>query len=168
MINYLRLKPIDWTQEIRSGFKKVDHGRHLRATCKPQNDHELMLSNKDDLSNHDIQLAFLDGAPTAANGEPLEKGIGGLFYTSNAFVHGWYFLSEEAYSCLWDQVTDGRYSDCIIDLGVSPVENHGAEVFWNVSRPLVIESVQIHFTRRPIAPTDTDEHSKRKGLFGKR
>jgi hypothetical protein len=165
MIGYFGLKPIKWTQEIRSGYKEGVEGRFLNATCTPRNDQPLMLSNKDDLFNHTIHLSFLQGAPTAANGEPLEIGIGKLSY-SEAFVHGWYFLSEETYSHLWDHVTDGRFSDCVIVLGISPVEDHGNEIVWNVGRPLFIETANIIF-ERPIAPADADEPSKLKGLLWK-
>jgi hypothetical protein len=117
--SYVKLTPAEWTQEIRSSLKIEHSGRHLRAICKAAYD-ELMLSNGSNLRDFSLHLSLLEGEPTAANGSPLERGIGQLFCLNSKasdvppndlFFHGWYFLTPDSYSAVWDQVLDGGYVD---------------------------------------------------------
>jgi hypothetical protein len=109
--SYIRLKPLSWTQAIRSDLDlRYGPGRKLSATCKP---HEFLLNNGSNLSGHSLHLAFMEGEPTAANGTPLQRGIGQLFYNTHSdevFVHGWYFSPSDIYSAIWDQVLNGGYT----------------------------------------------------------
>jgi len=168
--SYVKLKPVEWTQEIRSSFKIEGSGRHLRAMCTAD---ELILSNGSNLRDFSVHVSLLRGKPTAANGSPLERGIGQLFYLSSKaddvssndiFVHGWYFLTPENYSSIWDQVSDTGYADCLIDLHIGPIDYSGEDAVWHVGQPLFIDDATIHFTRKH-APEEPQP--RRQRLFGK-
>ena len=116
---YVRLKPLSWTQAIRSDPDlRYGPGRNLSAVCKPD---ALVLSDGTNLTDYSIHLAFLKGEPTAADGTtPLQRGIGQLF-CSESYVHGWYFSPSDILSDIWDQVLYGGYTDCMIELAVEPI-----------------------------------------------
>jgi hypothetical protein len=86
---FWKLMPVEWSQGIASRLKPYASGRSLNAACKAD-DHDLMLSSGDNFSTRLVQVAFLQGEPTEANDQPLEGGIGRLFYVEGRLVHGWY------------------------------------------------------------------------------
>ena len=164
--SYIRLTPLSWTQAIRSDLDpRYGPGRKLSTVCKPPG---FGASNGTNLRDHSIHLSFLEGDPTAANDTPLERGIGQLFFlTSEVFVHGWYYSPSDIYSDIWDQVLNGGYTDCTIELHVGPISYNGEDPVWDISQPLFIDDATVHFTRKSSAPYD-EPQSKRKGLFGGR
>jgi hypothetical protein len=142
--NYIRMKPVSWTQEIRSDLDlRYKPGRNLRA----------------------IYLYFGEGEPTEGSGKPLEKGIGKLFCTREAFIHGWYFSRTNVHSDIWDQVLNCGYADCLIDLCVEPINYDGEDPVWDISQPLFIDSATVYFTRKSSSPDDQPQ-PQRQGLFG--
>ena len=162
--SYVRLKPLSWTQAIRSDLDpRYGPGRKLSAVCKPD---ALVLSDGTNLTDYSIQLAFLEGEPTAADEiTPLERGIGLLAYTSSGFIHGWYFSPTNIHSDIWDQVLNGGYTDCMIELAVEPINyDSGDDPVWDTSQPLFIDSAIVYFTRKSSAPDD-ETQSKRQRLF---
>jgi hypothetical protein len=167
-ISYVRLNPLFWTQAIRSDLDlRYGPGRKLSTTCKPN---EFLLSNGTNLTDHSLNLAFMEGEPTAADGTPLQKGIGQLFYNTHSdgvFVHGWYFSPPDIYADIWDQVLNGGYVDCLIDLTVAPINYDGEDPVWDTGHPLFINDATVNFTRRSSAPDDQPQ-PKRQRLFGKR
>jgi hypothetical protein len=163
--SYIRMKPSSWTQAIRSDLDpRYGPGRKLSANCQPD---EFLLSDGTHLTDHLINLAFMEGEPTAADDTPLERGVGQLFFTSSGYVHGWYFSPSRSYSAIWDQVLNGGYADCTIDLHVGPVNYDGGDPVWNISQPLFIDDATVHFTRKSNTPDDL-QRPKKKGLFGNR
>ena len=166
--SYLRLKPLSWIQAIRSDLDlRYGPGRKLSVTCKPD---EFQLRNGTNLADHSLELAFMEGEPTAADGSPLQSGIGQLFYnihSDEVFVHGWYFSPSYNYSDIWAQVLNGGYAHCSINLTVGPINYHGEDPVWDTDQPLFVNDATVNFTRR--TPTADDQQPpKRQGLFGKR
>jgi hypothetical protein len=165
--SYIRLKPLYWSQAIRSDLDpRYGPGRKLSVVCKP---HEFLLSNGDNLTNHSLHLSFMEGEPTAADGKPLQTGIGQLFYLTHdeVFVHGWYFSAPDILSNIWDQVLLGGYTDCLIDLTVRPISYDGEDPVWNTDMPLFINDATVSFTRRTPVPEEQPQ-PKRQGFFGSR
>jgi hypothetical protein len=162
-LSCIRMKPVSWTQEIRSNLDlRYKPGRNLRAVCKPD---DFKLSDGTNLIDHSVELYFGEGEPTAANDKPLEKGIGKLFCTREAFIHGWYFSPTNIHSDIWDQVLNGGYTDCMIELAVEPINyDSGDDPVWDISQPLFIDSAIVYFTRKSSAP-DEETQSKRQRLF---
>jgi hypothetical protein len=166
--SYLRLKPLFWTQAIRSDLDlRYGPGRNLSATCKPD---KFLLKNGTNLADHLLELSFMEGEPTAADGSPLQSGIGQLFYnihSDDVFVHGWYFSPSDIYSDIWAQVLNGGYEHCSVNLTAGPIKYDGEDPVWDTDLPLFVNDATVNFTRR--APTPDDQHPpKRQGLFGKR
>ncbi len=165
--SYISLKPLYWTQAIRSDLdQRYGPGRKLSVICKPD---EFLVSNGTNLTEHSINLAFMEGEPTAADGTPLQRGLGQLFYNTHSdevFVHGWYFSPRDIYSDIWDQVLTDGYTDCTINLHVGPIDYDGEDPVWKLSQPLFIDDAEIYFTRGSCAPNDQPQ-PKRQGLFGK-
>jgi hypothetical protein len=166
--SYVRMKPIYWTQAIRSDLDlRYGPGRKLSADCKPDG---FLLSNGTNLTDHSLHLAFMVGEPTAADDTPLQRGIGQLFYNAGSdgvFVHGWYFSPSDIYSDIWDQVLNGAYRDCSIDLTVEPINYDGENPVWDTSHPLFINDATVNFMRGTPAIRDQQQQPKRPGLFGK-
>jgi hypothetical protein len=171
----INLKTVEWSQElhsnrpreISSALRADTSGRYLKAFCKTDGC-DLVLSNGDNFSSRLVQIGFLQGALTEADNQPLKEGVGRLVYAGPKLVHGWYFSTLENYTALWDQVSACAYSECMIQLHLTPVEYDGDHPpVWNVSQPLLIEEAHIRFTRKTGA-VGADEPAKRKGLFGKR
>jgi hypothetical protein len=181
---YVRLNPVAWVQEIRHypsirANREDVEGRHLRVTCAPDADYDLLLSNKVGFRDLSVALNILEGEPKAANREPLERGIGIFVFSKaqaprddipgrDAFVHGWFYLKLDSYAAVWDQVRDGGYVDCFIDLGIGPVGYETFESTWDVNHSLFIESASLQFTRKPIAHKPADQPDPRRGLFARR
>ena len=163
--SYIRLKPLSWTQAIRSDLDpRYGPGRKLSTVCKPQG---FRVSDGTNLADYTLHLSFIEGEPTAANGTPLERGIGQLFYLTDngVFVHGWYFSPADALSDIWDQVLNCGYVDCSIELSVVPINYEGDDPVWDIRQPLFINDATINFTRGMPAPDRQPQ--RRHGLFGK-
>lgn len=164
--SYIRLTPLSWTQSIRSDINpRYGLGRKLSTVCKPN---DFLLSNRSNLTGHSLHLSFIEGEPTAADGTPLQRGIGQLFYNLDAdevFVHGWHFSAADHLSDIWDQVLNGGYVDCTIELHVGPINYHGEDPIWDISQPLFIDDATVYFTRSASVP---EPQPKRQGFFGSR
>jgi hypothetical protein len=78
---YVRLKPIEWFQEIGHYPKQGGEGRYLRATCTYSDDANVRLSTGAKLSAFLADLSIMDEEPQYADGKPLEHGIGLLVLT---------------------------------------------------------------------------------------
>jgi len=171
---YVILKPDVWFQEI-SRYPKWE-GRHLRASCTAESKCELVLSNKTNLRDLYVDFHITDGKPTAPDGSSLQRGIGLLHFheaqdqdhhISDAFVHGQIWLNSDSYASVWDQVRDGGYVECRIDISVGPVKNLD-KITWDIRRPLFIDNASLVFTRKPISEKPADQAAPRRSWFARR
>ena len=168
---HIFFSPISWTHTIQTD-KDGRSSRHVTAQCGQQELADFRLSNGDNLTRRIVHLSVMAGQPTEADGKPLQGGVGRLFYLANSgddgepFVHGWLFLDDEAHAALVQQVTIGTFSDCTLDLSVTPVEWEVEDPIWVIDRgPLLIEAVQLRFSRM-VKPTPPPV--PQGGMFGRR
>lgn len=155
----IRIRPVEWFQTISDYSSQVE-GRRLTVNAKSEHDREFMLSNNRKLHELNINLSILVDAPTDAKEGPLERGIGLFSFHderpplldidgNDAFVAGWFSVQPEHFAELWDQVSRGGYSDCVINLNVSSVGSSGFGSVWDVTahQSLYIMSFSVQFTR---------------------
>jgi hypothetical protein len=75
--------------------------------------------------------------------------VGGVWWlSSERLVHGWFYLHDDAFSTLWDQIKDGKYACCSFTFGLTPLEHGSGDLFAWSGNPLSIESVGISFRAR--------------------
>ena len=121
---HVRLKPIEWFQEIGHYPKQGGEGRYLRATCTYSDDSNVRLSTGETLSAFLADLSIMDEEPQNADGKPLEHGIGLLVFKHDrpeiaAYTQGLFPLRGKNYDAVWDQVHHGAYAGCDIDMWLS-------------------------------------------------
>jgi hypothetical protein len=162
-------------QEIRNYQDGNVEGRHLEVHCTASANCNLLLNGAVDLRSFaSIPLVIMVGQPTEKQLARLSKqALGGIFGEDLNFVFGWFYLkNSDSYAAVWDQVRDGGYLDCNIQLGVSPVRLDMPDTWiWDARHPLSIETVSLRFTRKSNKPGDqttSDQTSPRTGLFGRR
>lgn len=109
-------------------------------------DHNLVLSNGMRLSdlNVNFSLSKSDSKPIVGNDQPLEHGVGlFMFFQQQARVGGWFCLEAKCCEEVWDQVREGKYTDCVIDIEVGPVGFSGSA--WDVEARVFFLSVAVCF-----------------------
>ena len=111
---HVRLKPIQWFQEIGHYPTQGGEGRYLRVTCTYSDDSNVRLSTGARLSAFLADLSIMDEEPQNADGKPLEHGIGLLAFKHDrpeiaAYTNGWFPLRGKNYDAVWDQVHHGVY-----------------------------------------------------------
>jgi hypothetical protein len=148
---WINLRPFEWIQTISR------ERRGLIVKCKVEGDY-VELSNQRRLHDLSVNLSINDDPPSAS----LERGIGRFSFRDDiaprdpwakpfyACVGGWFCLKPDSYADVWEQVRDGGYSDCLIDISVAPVGNKGLESLWDVKLhpSLFIVEVSVQFTRK--------------------
>ena len=156
------LKPYEWVQTIdRYPDIKVE-GRRLRLKARVEPGHRLLLSNTEELSNLNVDLMIFGLDPSQVNKKPLKTGFGLFIYRESVValethISGWFCLEPESYAELWNQVREGGYSDCRMELDIEPVGFNGVDWEWDVvgNFGLFITSVSIDFTRKPVSENRT-------------
>ena len=152
---YVQLTPILWHQHIH-GFRP----RQLGAECRMRDGYDLRTSNGDNLADHLVNLWFNAGAPRDEGGFPLESGVGRLFYDARDDgrpFYGWAFLTDDDQEALWQQITGGLFTDCVLDLVVGPEHGDLGSIQWDARKggnvwmidrgPLLIIDVELRFSR---------------------
>ena len=81
--SYLYLKSVSWRQEVRHYPGIKVEGAYLSTTCVPSSDCEILLSNKGEVRNYQIDLGVLPGELSAEE-KPrfLPDAFGGLFFVA--------------------------------------------------------------------------------------
>lgn len=170
-LSYVNLKPLMWSQEIRHyPSTKVGEGEEvtiIQVTCAPDAKCDLLLSDGAKIRDHEISITIIPGEIKADERQKtnlLNQAIGGLWFLEEEdFVHGRFYFKSNNFTALWDQVRDGGYVDCVICLGVDPVQDN----IWK-GNPLSIVSVAINFSRKSFADKTADEQAARKSWFARR
>jgi hypothetical protein len=151
---FIKLKPLDWYQTISTESIINPTGRSLLMDGSVS-DHNLILSNGARLSELSVNFSFSksDGKPLLGSGQPLEHGVGlFMFFQHQGKVGGWFSLDTQSYMEVWDQVREGTYTDCVIDMEVGPVGSSGPAWTWDVEARFFVLSVSICFHRKaPVA-----------------
>ena len=144
------MESVLWHQTIHSNGSHC----HVGADCRMRHGCDFRLSNGDNLVHRVVHLSFRAGIARETNGSPLMGGIGRLVYNPEGgddggpFVHGWACLPDDHQMALWQQITSGLFTNCVVDLTVTPVEWDVEAAVWMIDRgPLLIESVSFCFTR---------------------
>jgi hypothetical protein len=174
---WIKLRPVEWIQTIATNSIAAREGRGLIVNCKVVDDH-VELSNERKLRDLSVNLSISDDLPPVS----LERGIGRFsFYADRepvdpwgkrfyACVGGWFCLKPESYADLWEQVREGGYSDCPIDIQVAPVGG-GLETLWDVEvhPSLFIMGVSVQFTRKVFEEKKAvEDAAPRWSLFARR
>jgi hypothetical protein len=170
---HVRLKPIEWFQEIRHYPQQGGEGRYLGATCTYSDDSNVRLSTGAKLSEFLADLSIMDEEPQYADGKPLEHGIGLLFFNHDrpeiaAYTIGWFPLRGKNYDAVWDQVHDGAYAGCGIDMWLSPLVSEPPNLVWDVNRPVFITAASVRFVRTPPSQEPPTQPRRRRRLFSRR
>ena len=170
--NSIRFKPYEWVQTIDRYPDIKNEGRRLRLKARAEAGHRMLLSSNDELCNLNVDLSIFDLDPATVNEKPLKAGFGLFVYREAvaglaAHIGGWFCLERDSHAELWDQVRQGGYSDCWMNLDVEPVEFNGHEWEWDVAKNLglFITSVSIDFTRKAVSESRTKEKPGRWSLF---
>jgi hypothetical protein len=154
--------PIEWRQQVRRYPNINVEGLYLSVTCTTQSD--LLLSDGYKLSDLTIELSIFQGDMSAKDREQLsDQAIGGIWWSpEQTFVHGHFYLQAADYAAVWEQVRNGGYAHCHINLSLYPVEyTKNSKWAWS-GNPLCIESADIYFHREPIT-RNTKDATKEKG-----
>ena len=163
-MTFLYLKPISWRQSIRRYPSIEANGLYLSAECTTNSD--FILSDKLKLRDLKFNLSFLRGAlPEKVREETKlsEGAIGGIWWLSDDnFVHGWFYLPDEYYTALWDQIKGGDYIECHISLGtvMEFVAFTGGEFAWK-SNPISVDNVEVSFNRKAIRQEGTEANKSK-------
>jgi hypothetical protein len=92
----------------------------------------------------------------------LERGVGRFSFLDDikprdpwdepfyACVTGWFYLNPDSYADLLEEVRDGGYSDCRIEIKVTPVGHRPIDRVWDVTShsTLFILEASVQFTRK--------------------
>lgn len=170
----IRMRPTTWSQCISRYDSVKTVGWQLQASCRAENTGvpdavpDLHLTSGEQMKDVDICLDFETRDPTNVDGTPLHNAIGCLQHDVG-LVSGWISLKSNDFAEVWEQVRQGRYSDCIIEITVRPLEFLGADTGWqwDVINHQVIQvtAMIVQFVRTP--PKKKLERVKRKrGWFG--
>ena len=167
---HVRLKPIQWFQEIGHYPKQGGEGRYLRATCTYEDDSNVRLSTGARLSAFLADLSIVDEEPQNADGKPLEDRLLVFKHDSPgiaAYTNAWFPLRGKNYDAVWDQVHRGAYAGCEINMWLSPFVSEPPNLVWDVDRPVFITAASVRFARTPPLP-EPHQPRRRKGLFSRR
>jgi hypothetical protein len=127
---------------------------------------ELKLKNGRSVGDYEIALSIIEGEFPADEYEEKTfspDAFGGLWYVEDQnFVHGWFYIKQNIYAAIWDQVRTGGYTDCTITLGIRPETFHA----WT-ENPLSIVSVDVRFARIPFSEIAEQKKPSRKSWFGR-
>jgi hypothetical protein len=167
---YLYLKPLLWSQSIshypmRDPSKTIE-GTGLSVVVQPKPNCAVVLSNGAKLRDYEISLTIVQGEFQTEEHQKANfarDAIGGLWFVEDEdFVHGWFFFKPNNYAAVWDQVREGGYEGCAIDLGVQPVQDDDV---WK-GNPLSIVTASFRFDRRPTVKS-ADQQTPRKSFFAR-
>ena len=169
----VRLKPIEWFQEIGHYPQQGGEDRYLRATCTYSDNPKVRLTTGALLSAFLADLTIMDEEPQHADGKPLEHGIGLLFFNHDrpkaaAYTNGWFPLRGKNYDAVWDQVHHGGYAGCNIDMWLSPLLSEPTNLVWDVDRPVFITAASVRFARTAPSQEPPTQPRRRGGLFSRR
>jgi hypothetical protein len=170
---HVRLKPIEWFQEIGHYPQQGGEDRYVRATCTYSDDYNMQLSTGGKLGAFLADLSIMDEEPQYADGKPLEHGIGLLVFNHDrpgiaASTTGWFSLRGKNYDAVGDQVHHGGYAGCNIDMWLSPLLSEPPNLVWNVDRPVFITAASVRFARIPPLQGPPTQPRRRRRLFGRR
>jgi hypothetical protein len=169
----VRLKPIEWFQEIGHYPQQGGEDRYLRATCTYSDNPKVRLTTGAQLSAFLADLTIMDEEPQYADGKPLEHGIGLLVFKHDrpelaASTNGWFSLRGKNYDAVWDQVHHGGYAGCNIDMWLSPLLSEPTNLVWDVDRPVFITAASVRFARIPPLQELPTQPRRRRRLFSRR
>ena len=87
------------------------------------------LTSGEQIQDVNIYLDFDNREPTNTDGTPLPNAIGYLHHEVGT-VGGGSALKPHDFSEVWEQVRQGGYVDCIIEITIRPVEFLGEDTGW--------------------------------------
>jgi hypothetical protein len=163
---YLTLRPTYWSQTLQHYGRIGVEGRRLFANCAVESGSDLDLSNGMKLDALPTYLSIYEPAQMQDELAKMPEGALGLFSfregheaeddqpAQDPFLSGWLVLNAQSLQDTWDQVLHGDYTDCTIQIAISPVESSGGNWRWDVKRTphLEIDTVEVSFTRKAARP----------------
>jgi hypothetical protein len=156
------LKPLWWVQSVEHYTGINVEGRRFCAHCAVAQGSNLTLSNKLRLEGLPIEVLIFETSRMQHKLAELPAGALGSFSFRDAtpphedipaigaFVGGWFVLNAQSLDDAWNQVLRAGYSECTIELWISPVQLEPAGSWvWDVRKNphLVIDTVSIVFAR---------------------
>jgi hypothetical protein len=170
----LRLKPTSWAQYISRYDRVKAVGWQLRALCRagnaslPDAGPDLRLTSGEQIRDVNIYLDFETREPTNVDGTPLLNAIGCLHHDVGV-VGGWISLKSNDFSEVWEQVRQGGYSDCFIEITVRPIEFLGEDTGWEwdvVNHQVIYITAAILQFERTAAKKKLEHAKQKRGWFG--
>jgi hypothetical protein len=149
----LSLKPASWIQTVGNGDSSLTSiGQSLLMISEPVEDSNLVLSDGTRVQGLEVTLSISNTSkPIRGDGTPLEHGIGLLSHHSTQnTIGGWFCLRPSDFAEAWEQIRNGGYSECDIEMEIGPVVGKGPDWLWQTSnnRALFIEAARIDFTKQ--------------------
>ena len=149
------MRLVEWEQSISRYNRIKNVERNLGANCRADSNANLRLSTGEHIKDITISLEFDDREPSNADGNPVDGPIGRLLYRDGANIGGWVSLRREDFSEIWEQVRQGGYAECFIDVDIKPVKFLGEAGWeWDVrnNQGIYITEASIKFVRKPLRP----------------
>jgi hypothetical protein len=170
----IRMRPTTWSHYISCHDRLKPVGWQLRALGRVENINlsdngpNLHLTSGEEIEDVKIYLDFDTSEPTNIDGTPLESAIGCLHHDVG-LVGGWISLGTNDFSEVWEQVRQGEYSDCLIDITVRPVEFLGQDTGWKwdvvTHQAIQITKAVVQFVRMPVT-TKSEQAKQKRRWFG--
>ena len=109
---------------------------------EPVEDSNLVISDGTRVQGQEVTLSISDTSnPIRGDGTPLEHGIGFLLHHStHNTIGGWFCLRPSDFAEAWEQMRNGGYSKCDIELEIGPVVSKGPDWLWQTSNDRALSS----------------------------
>jgi hypothetical protein len=175
-----RMHLVAWWHQSVEHYSGINvEGRRFSADCIVAPGSKLTLSNSLRVRELSVQLLIFETNRMQHELAQLPQGALGSFSfydatpayddipTIGEFVSGWFVLNAQSLDDAWNQVLRAGYSECTIEVRISPVQPAPPESWvWNVTTNphLVIDTVSIAF-KRPSAQAQPREEEKRRGFW---
>ena len=170
----IRMRPTRWSQYISRSDKIKVVGWQLLASCHAEDANSnsarsnLRLTSGERIQDVTVHLEFDSGEPTDATNAPLYNAIGCLQHDVG-WLSGWVSLKSRDFSEVWEQVRQGGYTDCLIDISVQPVEFLGEDTGWEwdvVNHQVIyITDAAVQFVRTTVRKK-LEQNKKKRSWFG--
>src|SRR5262245_6922684 len=113
-------------------------------------------------------IADIAREPTNVDGTPLYNAIGCLQHDVGV-VSVWVSSKSDDFAEVWEQVRQGGYSDCFIEIAVRLVEFLGNDIGWQWDvtnyQTIQVTAIMVQFVRTP-ARKKLEQVKQRRGWFG--
>jgi hypothetical protein len=152
---HLHLKPTDWHQHLSTvaPITKTPAGRVLSTVCRVE-PVPVQLTSGERLEDMLVDVTIKPWSTEAEKDSLLRGKMGSVTYLRlrapemNPMSIWIWMRPATLFDDIWRQVSDGRYTDCRIEISVGPFERQGPKLIWDLEETgtLYVEYASIRFT----------------------